>query len=80
MINVRSSLSIFVMFSAQFASAQIMIGPSDMPSEGDTLHFSTAQQLDADVETTGADITWDFSTLVPLTEGENIAVSVGTTP
>ncbi len=77
---MRSIHAILLSFAAQIASAQIVIGPADMPSEGDTLRFSTAQQPDADVATTGAGITWDFSTLVPLAEGENVAVSVGITP
>lgn len=62
------------------AGAQITIGQGDMPSEGDTLHFSTAQQPDIDVATTGGNITWNYSTLVPIDQGSNIAVSVGVTP
>ncbi|MCX6352044.1 MAG: PKD domain-containing protein [Bacteroidetes bacterium] len=44
--------------------AQIKIGKSDMPASGDELYFSNATGK-VDDSTTGANVTWDYSSLTP---------------
>lgn len=61
------------------ASAQISIGPADMPSPGDTVRFRNSTTA-ADMAETGGGHTWDFSDLQPLAEGADTAVAVGSTP
>lgn len=54
------------------ANAQsITITASDMPVNGDTLRWSSANALTAAINTstTGANTTWDFSTLIPVAQG-----------
>jgi hypothetical protein len=53
------------------AFSQITIGSGDMPSAGDSIHVSIAVGVGAvDHTLTGANYTWDFSTLVPSAQQE----------
>lgn len=61
------------------ASAQISIGPADMPSPGDTVRFRNSTTT-ANMTETGGGHTWDFSSLQPGGEGADTAVTVGSTP
>lgn len=63
------------------AFAQITITNADMPSASDTFRLSTtinAQGLDPDLS--GANFTWDFSTLVPDSQRVDSFFIVGDTP
>ncbi len=77
---MRITSTLLFSFTISALPAQITIGPADMPSEGDSLHFRTTQSMDIDLATTGAGVTWDMSALVPMDDGVNVAVSVGSTP
>jgi hypothetical protein len=51
------------------ATAQISIDDSDMPLENDTIRVSTGLNPDfIDYTETGADYTWDFSQMVPVSQ------------
>jgi hypothetical protein len=60
--------------------AQIVIGPTDMPSAGDTVRYHTTTAGDVDLVLTGANVLWDFSDLTLGLEGADTAVSVSSTP
>lgn len=62
--------SIFSILLASVASAQIQITATDMPVIGDTLRSSAANPTSAGItlSNTGANYTWDFSTLVPVSQ------------
>ncbi|MEO8590345.1 MAG: hypothetical protein ABI432_13305 [Flavobacteriales bacterium] len=62
------------------ASAQITIGPADMPSTGDTVRYVSTPAQDVDITYTEAGVIWDMSALVPGTEGADTAVAVSSTP
>lgn len=53
------------------ANAQITITAADMPVNGDTLRWSSANPATANINTanTGANTTWDFSLLSPIVQG-----------
>lgn len=72
-------LSILPACLAIAASAQIAIGPGDMPSPGDTVRFRNSSTT-ADMADTGPGHVWDFSALVPGTQGADTVVTVGSTP
>ena len=61
-------------------TAQITIGPADMPSAGDTLRYRSTDATEVALEVTGADMLWDYSFLIPGDEGADTAVSVSSTP
>ncbi len=62
------SVSILVMF-VLLSQAQIVIDQSDLPQLGDTVRISTGINLDLDmIEETGANYTWDFSDLIPISQ------------
>lgn len=51
-------------------NAQITITNSNMPGSGDTARYSNVSVLDSvDYISTGANYTWDFSNLVPVSQG-----------
>ncbi len=48
-------------------SAQITIGSSDMPNSGDSVLISVTSSFDTDyLDSTGANYTWDYTTLAPI--------------
>lgn len=61
-------------------SAQITIGPADMPSAGDTVRYRTTAAIGIDPVPTEAGYIWDFSMLSPDLEGADTCVSVASTP
>lgn len=59
-------LLIAVVFTGTL-SAQITIASSDMPNSGDSVLISVTSSLDTDyLDSTGANYTWDYSTLAPI--------------
>ncbi|MBK9175641.1 MAG: T9SS type A sorting domain-containing protein [Flavobacteriales bacterium] len=76
---MRSILTLVVMLPV-FAVAQITIGPTDMPTAGDTVRYRTTSAAGLDYASTEAGIIWDFSMLTPDTEGADTCVTVASTP
>jgi hypothetical protein len=65
------------------STAQITINSGDMPAVGDTLRFSEATPASAvgkNFAATGANYTWDFSTLLPASQMVDSFVGVLSTP
>ncbi len=79
MKHVLRLLSIIPLCVGAGAYPQISIGPSDMPSAGDTVRFQNSTTT-ADMAETGPNHSWDFSGLVPGAEGADTIVTVGSTP
>ncbi len=74
-------LGLCLVLAASFASSQITITDADMPSDGDILIYSVAQdQWNTNPNLTGANQTWDFSFLAPDFQRSDTFVSVGSTP
>lgn len=68
-------------FAIVYSFGQITITSSDMPNASDTFRLSTTlndQGLDPIL--TGANFTWDFSTLVPDSQRVDTFFTVGSTP
>ncbi len=61
-------------------SAQITIGPADMPSAGDTVRYRTTAAVGIDPVPTEAGYVWDFGMLSPDLEGADTCVTVASTP
>ncbi len=62
------------------ANAQITIVKADMPIAGDTVRFSNASlQTPVDVSLTGTNYLWDFSALLPVSQGVDTFLTVGST-
>ena len=82
---MKKSLSgiVLVLILSGFASksnAQIVIGNADMPQTSDTFRLSSGMiNPQLDVVSTGANYTWDFSTLSPLIQRIDSFVSPLTT-
>ena len=76
---MRSPLSALAFFPL-LASAQIVIGPGDMPAAGDTVRLWTTQAVGLDPAPTEAGYIWDFSMLSPDMEVADTCVTVGSTP
>ncbi|MCB9184031.1 MAG: T9SS type A sorting domain-containing protein [Flavobacteriales bacterium] len=62
------------------ASAQITIGPADMPVAGDTVRFQNTAAIGLDPTPTEAGFVWDFSMLTPDIENADTCVAVSSTP
>ncbi len=77
---MRHILLLPALAAALFAHAQIVIGPADMASAGDTVPYVTTVAADIEPAITGNGITWDFSDLAPGLAGADTMVSVGSTP
>ncbi len=77
---MRFTLTLLVPLIAAPLAAQITIGPSDMPSAGDTMRYRNTDATEVSVEVTGPDMLWDYSFLLPGDEGADTAVSVSSTP
>jgi len=69
-----------LLLSVLSGSAQITIGPNDMPSAGDTMRYRSTNAGSVNLTLTGADVTWDFSTLNVGAAGADTAVTVASTP
>src|SRR5690606_3262302 len=77
---MRTLFSLIALSIFTLAIGQITIGPSDMPSVGDTMRYHTTTAGSVDLQNTGADALWDFSDLSLGTAGADTAVSVSSTP
>jgi hypothetical protein len=74
-------LGILLMLSGLSSRAQITIANSDMPSTGDIIRFSTASNsTTVNLTQTGANQTWDFSTLQSTGQSLDTFLSVTSTP
>jgi hypothetical protein len=74
--------TLFFVCLSCFAFSQITITTNDMPSSGDTLRFSVADIDTLTLSTyqqNGANITWDFSHLVPNSQDLNSYESASST-
>lgn len=70
-----------VLFAFQVADAQITVTNADFASSGDTIRYSNASPLSqVDVTLTGANYTWDFSTLQSTSQDVDTFISVTSTP
>lgn len=74
------SLLLSVAVLSLTASAQITIGPADMPVAGDTVRFQNTAAIGLDPTPTEAGFIWDFSMLTPDIEGADTCVAVSATP
>ncbi|MBK9283728.1 MAG: T9SS type A sorting domain-containing protein [Sphingobacteriaceae bacterium] len=75
--------SIFMLFVISNAVSQspIVLSNSQMPSSGDTLRYSQALQNSiGDYTTTGTNMNWNFSSLVPISQGVRSYKSAFQTP
>ncbi len=74
-------LILLALFCTPFIfNAQITIGKSNFPNSGDNYIYNNATTVGIDVSTTGANQTWDYSSLIETTSDTIIHVSVGSTP
>ncbi|MCU0360653.1 MAG: T9SS type A sorting domain-containing protein [Bacteroidia bacterium] len=70
MIKHLFTLSIFIISMGVSAQSPITIGNANMPGNNDTLRYTNASPVSLGNYTqTGVNFTWDFSTLVSLSEG-----------
>ncbi len=77
---MRPLLASSALLFCSSAFAQITIGPTDMPSAGDTVRYRTTAAAGLDPTGTEAGYIWDFSMLTPDLEGADTCVTVGSTP
>ncbi len=74
-------LSFIVLFFSIIANSQIVVNNTDMPAVGDKINVSTAVSVgNIDYTLTGADFTWDFTTLAPISQTVDTFVTVISTP
>ena len=79
MRSILLTLTLFL-FSPLFSQAQITITDADLPNANDTFRVSTASILTpVDLTLTGANYTWDFSTLVSTSQTVDSFISVSST-
>lgn len=78
---MKTLFAVILMLVPLFFSGQVVINKSDMPQTGDTIRLSHSFNLGAiDLEATGPDYTWDFSSLFPVYQTVDTFVSVNETP
>lgn len=78
MKNNYTLLFFLLVFQLQ---AQITISDTDMPTPGDTVRKSIAANINAvDVSQTGANYTWDFSSLLPISQVVDTFLNPAATP
>jgi len=65
------SLWIFLCLFSLHAAGQITIESKHMPSSNDTIRYSTTVDPTIDLSKTGANQSWDFTDLVPRSQGLN---------
>ena len=71
---------LFIAFNLS-AISQIVISQSDIPMPGDTMTRKTTSNLQGiDPDLTGADYTWDFTTLTPSSSKKDSFLTVSATP
>ena len=79
-VPFRAILAPLSLLAFSYATAQITVGPADMPSAGDTVRYRSTAAADVDFSYTEAGVIWDMSALVPDVEGADTAVAVSATP
>ncbi|MBC7864177.1 MAG: PKD domain-containing protein [Bacteroidia bacterium] len=62
------SLALFILLGAQLSKAQSTYSNTNYAATGDTLYITQAQLNAANYDTTGANITWDYSALTGNTQ------------
>lgn len=73
--------SIQLLFFVEYSSAQITITTTDMPVVNDTIRYNTTNNIQGlDPTLTGANYTWDYSTLTSTTQRIDTFFSVTSTP
>jgi len=80
---MKNALRLFLVCAAvspAILRAQIVLGPDDMPSAGDTMRYRTSTIPNFDGSDTGPGHTWDFSTISIQNEAADTAVAVSSTP
>lgn len=77
---MRHLIAPFALLFVTGLTAQITIGPTDMPSPGDTVRFRNTDASAVDPASTEAGFIWDMGMLVPDLEGADTCVGVGSTP
>ncbi len=74
-------LLIVLVLMAWTSKSQITINMTDMPQPGDTIRTSSSTNITGiDYEAAGANYTWDFSSLVPVTQDVDTFISIDETP
>jgi hypothetical protein len=77
---MKKLLPILLICISHYSNAQISLGSSDFESANDTFRVSIADPATlVDLVTTGANTTWDFSTLVPQSQNVDSFLSVANT-
>lgn len=77
---MRTPLALLSLVALLQAPAQIIIGPDDMPSAGDTMRYRSTTAADIDLVLTGDNVVWDFSDITLGAVGADTAVGVTSTP
>ncbi|MCC6938838.1 MAG: T9SS type A sorting domain-containing protein [Flavobacteriales bacterium] len=77
---MRPILTLVAISCVTFLSAQITIGPADMPSAGDTVRYWNTSAIGIDPAPTEAGYIWDMSMLTPDVEAADTCISVNSTP
>lgn len=78
---MRNILLLFMVAFGCSLNAQITIDQDDMPNSGDTIRYSSSIDLGGiNYEETGTNYSWDFSSLIPLTQAVDTFSSVSETP
>lgn len=80
---MKKIIFLFSLISSIHLTAQITITTADMPVVGDTLRYSISaidSTLFADYERSGANLTWNFDSLLPLRQGVRRFVNSSQTP
>ncbi len=60
---------LFFTLIVSFCNAQITITSASMPSSNDTIRYSNTSVAGLNYDTTGSNMTWDFSNVTPLSQG-----------
>jgi hypothetical protein len=77
---MKKLLPILLICISHYSNAQISLGSSDFESANDTFRVSIADPATVvDLVTTGANTTWDFSSLVPQSQNVDSFLSVAST-
>lgn len=72
LILMRNFIFLFLVFIGAMLQGQITINNTHMPKDGDSLRFSLAEldtALITNYQNAGANLTWNFDSLVPIRQG-----------
>ena len=77
----KINFSILLLLFPVVLFSQVSINENDMPSAGDTIRTSNSIDVGLlDYTSTGTDYSWDFTSLIPLTQQVDTFISVQETP